>query len=125
MKIGQVAPLYERVPPRFYGGTERVVSYLTEALAAQGHDVTLFASGDSLTNARLVAACNEALRRNPQPANRVGNQVGEPIERRNGASSPSGRASKQEEGSLSCQTECPSVTLSEFRIPTDRGSIFP
>lgn len=66
MKIGQVAPLYERVLPRFYGGTEQVVSYLTEALVAQGHDVTLFASSDSLTNARLIAACNEALRLNPQ-----------------------------------------------------------
>lgn len=65
MKIAQVAPLFERVPPRLYGGTERVVSYLTEALVAQGHDVTLFASGDSLTNARLVASCDEALRLNP------------------------------------------------------------
>ena len=46
MKIAQVAPLIESVPPKFYGGTERVVSYLTEELVAQGHDVTLFASGD-------------------------------------------------------------------------------
>jgi len=62
MKIAQVAPLYERVPPRFYGGTERVVSYLTEELVAQGHDVTLFASGDSITRAHLVAPCPRALR---------------------------------------------------------------
>jgi glycosyltransferase involved in cell wall biosynthesis len=62
MRIAQVAPLYESVPPRLYGGTERVVSWLTEELVAQGHDVTLFASGDSLTNARLVPACPQALR---------------------------------------------------------------
>ena len=47
MKIAQIAPLYESVPPKYYGGTERVVSYLTEELVRQGHDVTLFASGDS------------------------------------------------------------------------------
>ena len=47
MKIAQVAPLFESVPPKYYGGTERVVSYLTEELVRQGHDVTLFASGDS------------------------------------------------------------------------------
>jgi glycosyltransferase involved in cell wall biosynthesis len=62
MRIAQVAPLYESVPPKFYGGTERVVSYLTEELARQGHDVTLFASGDSETKARLVAACQRSLR---------------------------------------------------------------
>jgi glycosyltransferase involved in cell wall biosynthesis len=62
LKIAQVAPLYERVPPQAYGGTERVVSYLTEELVRQGHEVTLFASGDSLTRARLVAPCPEALR---------------------------------------------------------------
>jgi glycosyltransferase involved in cell wall biosynthesis len=55
MRIAQVAPLYESVPPRAYGGTERVVSYLTEALVEMGHDVTLFASGDSITSANLVA----------------------------------------------------------------------
>ena len=54
MKIAQVAPLMESVPPKTYGGTERVVSYLTETLVALGHDVTLFASGDSRTCARLV-----------------------------------------------------------------------
>ena len=55
MKIAQVAPLFESVPPKAYGGTERVVSYLTEALVELGHDVTLFASGDSLTAARAGA----------------------------------------------------------------------
>ena len=65
MKIAQVAPLFERVPPRFYGGTERVVSYLTEELVRQGHDVTLFASGDSKTSADLVRCCDVALRLNP------------------------------------------------------------
>jgi glycosyltransferase involved in cell wall biosynthesis len=65
MRIAQVAPLYESVPPKLYGGTERVVSYLTEELVRQGHDVTLFASGDSLTEARLVPACKQALRLAP------------------------------------------------------------
>jgi glycosyltransferase involved in cell wall biosynthesis len=62
MRIAQVAPLYESVPPRLYGGTERVVSWLTEELVRLGHDVTLFASGDSLTAARLVPGCKKALR---------------------------------------------------------------
>jgi glycosyltransferase involved in cell wall biosynthesis len=62
MRIAQVAPLYESVPPKMYGGTERVVSYLTEELVAQGHDVTLFASGDSETSARLISPCKRALR---------------------------------------------------------------
>jgi glycosyltransferase involved in cell wall biosynthesis len=65
MRIAQVAPLYESVPPKLYGGTERVVSYLTEELVRLGHDVTLFASGDSQTGARLVPACNRALWRDP------------------------------------------------------------
>jgi glycosyltransferase involved in cell wall biosynthesis len=65
MKIAQVAPLYESVPPHCYGGTERVVSYLTEELVRQGHQVTLFASGDSITQGRLVAPCPQALRLNP------------------------------------------------------------
>ena len=65
MKIAQIAPLIESVPPRLYGGTERIVSYLTEALVAQGHDVTLFASGDAITSARLVPCCEQALRLNP------------------------------------------------------------
>ena len=62
MRIAQVAPLYESVPPKYYGGTERVVSYLTEELVRQGHEVTLFASGDSITNARLIAPCRRSLR---------------------------------------------------------------
>jgi glycosyltransferase involved in cell wall biosynthesis len=62
MRIAQVAPLYESVPPKYYGGTERVVSYLTEELVRQGHQVTLFASGDSETDARLVPACPRSLR---------------------------------------------------------------
>ncbi|HWJ47892.1 MAG TPA: glycosyltransferase family 4 protein [Candidatus Udaeobacter sp.] len=66
MRIAQVSPLYESVPPRLYGGTERVVSWLTEELVRRGHDVTLFASGDSLTNAHLVTLCPQALRLDPQ-----------------------------------------------------------
>jgi len=66
MKIAQVAPLFESVPPQCYGGTERVVSYLTEELVRQGHQVTLFASGDSVTQARLVASCPRALRLDDQ-----------------------------------------------------------
>lgn len=62
MKIAQVAPLIESVPPRLYGGTERVVAYLTEELVRQGHDVTLFASGDSVTSAELVPCSERALR---------------------------------------------------------------
>ncbi len=62
MRIAQIAPLTESVPPRLYGGTERVVSYLTEALVAMGHDVTLFASGDSTTSARLRSVWPKALR---------------------------------------------------------------
>jgi glycosyltransferase involved in cell wall biosynthesis len=62
LKIAQVAPLYESVPPRLYGGTERIVSYLTEDLVRRGHDVTLFASGDSETSARLRSPCAHALR---------------------------------------------------------------
>lgn len=62
VRIAQVAPLAESVPPRFYGGTERIVSYLTEELVALGHEVTLFASGDSRTRAVLHASCPQALR---------------------------------------------------------------
>jgi glycosyltransferase involved in cell wall biosynthesis len=62
MRIAQIAPLYESVPPKLYGGTERVVSYLTEELVRLGHDVTLFASGDSETSAHLVSGCKTALR---------------------------------------------------------------
>ena len=62
MRIAQIAPLYEAVPPKLYGGTERVVAHLTNALVARGHDVTLFASGDSETDATLVSCRKVALR---------------------------------------------------------------
>lgn len=65
MKIAQVAPLIESVPPKAYGGTERVVHYLTEALVRMGHEVTLFASGDSRTSAHLVPIVDRALRLHP------------------------------------------------------------
>jgi len=65
MRIAQIAPLHEAVPPRLYGGTERVVSFLTEELVAMGHDVTLFASGDSVTKAKLVPVWPKALRLDP------------------------------------------------------------
>jgi glycosyltransferase involved in cell wall biosynthesis len=70
MRIAQVAPLWESVPPTLYGGTERIVSYLTEELVRLGHDVTLFASGDSVTTARLEAICARALRLNTGIFNR-------------------------------------------------------
>jgi glycosyltransferase involved in cell wall biosynthesis len=62
LRIAQLASLYERIPPNFYGGTERVVSYLTEELVHRGHEVTLFASGDSITSARLVSGFPRSLR---------------------------------------------------------------
>ncbi|WP_042479355.1 glycosyltransferase family 4 protein [Solitalea canadensis] len=62
MRIAQIAPLYEATPPLKYGGTERVVSYLTEELVRQGHEVTLFASGDSITNAELISCSPKSLR---------------------------------------------------------------
>ena len=62
MRIAQVAPLAEAVPPKLYGGTERVVSWLTEELVRQGHHVTLFASGDSKTSATLVPSVPRGLR---------------------------------------------------------------
>lgn len=65
MRIAQVAPLTESVPPQAYGGTERVVAYLTDKLVDMGHEVTLFASGDSVTKARLIAPTPVALRLNP------------------------------------------------------------
>jgi glycosyltransferase involved in cell wall biosynthesis len=65
MRIAQIAPPIESVPPAYYGGTERVVSYLTEELVTQGHQVTLFASGDSLTSAELAAVTGAALRLTP------------------------------------------------------------
>ena len=75
MRIAQVAPLIESVPPHGYGGTERVVAYLTEALVAQGHDVTLFASGDSRTSARLVACVARSLRLDPGVVDPIAHQI--------------------------------------------------
>jgi len=65
LRIAQVAPLFERLPPQLYGGTERVVSYLTEDLVRQGHAVTLFASRDSVTAAQLIPVCDRAIRLDP------------------------------------------------------------
>lgn len=75
MRIAQVAPLYESVPPRLYGGTERVVSYLTEELVRQGHEVTLFASGDSRTSAELVPVSPRALRLDPRVVDPYAHQM--------------------------------------------------
>ena len=71
MKIAQIAPLMESVPPKLYGGTERIVSYLTEELVRLGHDVTLFASGDSVTSAKLVSCVPTALRLDPNVGDAV------------------------------------------------------
>ncbi len=67
MRIAQIAPLYEAVPPMLYGGTERIVAYLTDALVDRGHDVTLFASADTVTGARLVPVRDKAIRLDPHP----------------------------------------------------------
>lgn len=67
MKIAQVTPLYEAVPPRLYGGTERVVAHLTDALVDLGHEVTLFASADARTKAGLVPVRDQAIRLDPSP----------------------------------------------------------
>ena len=67
MKIAQVTPLYEAVPPRLYGGTERVVAHLTDALVDLGHEVTLFASAEAQTKARLIAVRDQAIRLDPAP----------------------------------------------------------
>src|SRR5438874_8089977 len=75
LRIAQVAPLFESVPPRLYGGTERVVSYLTEELVRLGHDVTLFASGDSVTQARLVPCAPQALRLDPRCIDQLAHHV--------------------------------------------------
>ena len=66
MRIAQIAPLYEAVPPKLYGGTERIVSFLTDALVDLGHDVTLFSSADAVTRAELVATRDQALRLDPK-----------------------------------------------------------
>jgi glycosyltransferase involved in cell wall biosynthesis len=75
MRIAQIAPLYESVPPAMYGGTERLVSALTEELVRAGHDVTLFASGDSITSARLVPVCPKSLRLDKQCVDRLAHHV--------------------------------------------------
>ncbi|WP_149196280.1 glycosyltransferase family 4 protein [Luteimonas suaedae] len=67
MHIAQIAPLYETVPPRLYGGTERVVAHLTDALVELGHDVTLFAAGQTDTRARVVSVRRQAIRLDPAP----------------------------------------------------------
>jgi uncharacterized protein YbjT (DUF2867 family) len=67
MKIAQIAPLYEAVPPKLYGGTERVVAHLCDALVEQGHEVTLFASADARTRATLVAMRDQAIRLDQEP----------------------------------------------------------
>lgn len=67
MKIAQITPLYEAVPPKLYGGTERVVAHLTDALVDLGHDVTLFASADARTKARLIPVRDQAIRLDPAP----------------------------------------------------------
>ena len=66
MKIAQVAPLTESVPPRLYGGTERIVSYVTKELVRLGHDEPVFASGDSISSAVLAPCCTRALRLIPR-----------------------------------------------------------
>ncbi|WP_456431806.1 glycosyltransferase family 4 protein [Thermosulfuriphilus sp.] len=75
MKIAQVAPLHESVPPKLYGGTERVVSYLTEELVAMGHEVSLFASGDSKTKAKLIPCCQRALRLDASCQDRLAHHI--------------------------------------------------
>jgi glycosyltransferase involved in cell wall biosynthesis len=75
MRVAQIAPLYESVPPKSYGGTERIVSYLTEELVGQGHEVTLFASGDSVTSARLIPGCASALRLNRACSDAIAHHV--------------------------------------------------
>src|ERR1700737_3795613 len=75
MRIAQVAPLYESVPPKCYGGTERIVSGVTEELVQRGHKVVLFASGDSTTAAELIACCSQGLRLNHEVQNHMANPV--------------------------------------------------
>ena len=70
MRIAQIAPLTESVPPKTYGGTELVVTLLTEELVKRGHEVTLFASGDSTTDAELVECASAALRLDGVPPHR-------------------------------------------------------
>src|SRR5687768_18293563 len=67
MRIAQVSPVYEAVPPRLYGGTERIVAHLTDALVDLGNEVTLFASADARTRAKLVPVRDQAIRLDPAP----------------------------------------------------------
>ncbi|MGC1321386.1 MAG: glycosyltransferase family 4 protein [Candidatus Udaeobacter sp.] len=75
MRIAQVAPLIESVPPKHYGGTERIVAYLTEELVRLGHEVTLFASGDSVTSAELVPVCRRSFRQNERAKDYLSREV--------------------------------------------------
>ena len=75
MRIAQVAPLVESVPPKHYGGTERIISYLTEELVGFGHKVTLFASGDSVTSAELVPVCRRSFRQNKRATDYLSREV--------------------------------------------------
>ena len=75
MRIAQVAPLVESVPPKHYGGTERIVAYLTEELVRSGHKVTLFASGDSVTSAELVPVCRRSFRQNKRAKDYLSREV--------------------------------------------------
>ena len=75
MRIAQVAPLVESVPPKHYGGTERIVAYLTEELVRSGHKVTLFASGDSVTSAELVPVCRQSFRQNKRATDYLSREV--------------------------------------------------
>src|SRR5260370_34175360 len=75
MRIAQVSPLVESVPPKHYGGTERIIAYLTEELVRFGHKVTLFASGDSITSAGLVPVCPRSFRRNKRATDYLSREV--------------------------------------------------
>ena len=75
MRIAQIAPLVESVPPKHYGGTERIIAYLTEELVRFGHKVTLFASGDSVTSAELVPVCRQSFRQNKRATDYLSREV--------------------------------------------------
>src|SRR5438046_5269181 len=75
MRIAQIAPLVESVPPKHYGGTERIVAYLTEELVRSGHKVTLFASGDSVTSAQLIPVCRRSFRQNKRATDYLSREV--------------------------------------------------
>src|SRR6266513_2850250 len=75
MRIAQVSPLIESVPPKHYGGTERIVSYLTEELVRSGHEVTIFASGDLITKERLIAPFQRSVHKNDRCMDPMGREV--------------------------------------------------